>query len=469
MAAARGSKKETRITPPSLDPPELRQIIQEATRQVEDELAMEDRGWIGTTAYAIITEPNRTEYVKLSRLYFLKDPLAKQAIRLWVDYTFGPGMTWSCADERASAALSKYWDSRDNQPVLSAKGQRRTAMRLLVDGEVFFTMFLGPKGKATVRLLDALEITEIITNPDDRDDERYFKREWADAQGGFHTDYYCSHRNPKDQGCKDFSGTVRQATKRAKNVLVYHFAWDNQGNRGMPLLIPALDWIKQYRRFLASRVAIMLALARFAWRLKTKGGAAAVAAAKGKLDGEEIPAGSTSLENEGTRLDPIKTDSGARNAYNDGRMLKLQVCAAVGIPEQYFGDIESGNLATAKTVELPMMKMFQSFQAVFADAFRDMDEIILEHNNLKPDVHVDRDFPAIAPEDVFEAAKAIATIITAMPDFAEIPDVQQVALMSLGINNPAEVLDQLKKMPESMAQVKLTRALKEFKEALERS
>jgi len=445
---------------------ELAEIIREASATVEDELAIEDRGWerAGRTANEIITEMARQDAVKLSRLYYTKDPLAKQAIRLWTDYTFGTGMTWQCEDKKAQKALGAYWDSRDNRPVLAAAGQRKCSTKLLVEGEIYFALFLGREVR--VRTIDPLEITEIITDPDDREDERYYKREWSDAQDGQHTDYYCSHRNPKDKPCKDIFGTSVRATSNALDAVVYHLAFNTIGQRGMPLLLPALDWIKQYRRFLASRVAIMLALARFAWRSKQSGGAVAVAAAKAKLNEQEIPAGSVLLENLGSDTQPIRTDSNARNAYDDGRMLKLQVAAAVGIPEQYFGDISIGNLATAKTVELPMMKMFQSYQQVWSDAFQDMDEIVLENAHLPIDTPIDRDFPAIAPEDVFAAAQAISTIITAMPEFATIRDVRQIALMSLGINNTADVLDALDGQSESIAAVKFSRAAKDIREVL---
>lgn len=449
------------------DLPELTNIIREATQTVEDELALEDQGWIrlGQTG-EIITDYSRIDSLKLSRLYYVKDPLAKQAIRLWTDYTFGTGMTWSCEDKLAEKALSAYWNARENQVVLSSKGQRRSSTKLLVDGEIYFALFIGVK-QIRIRLIDPLEITEIITDPDDKDDERYYKRVWTDAQAGVHTDYYPSHRNPKDVPAKDFAGKEVTATENGKHVLVYHLAWDNLYLRGMPLLLPAIDWIKQYRRFLASRVAIMLAMARFAWKNKVAGGAGAIAANKALLHEQEIPAGSVAIENLGSELTPIRADSNARNAYQDGRMLKLQVAAAVGIPEQYFGDISIGNLATAKTVELPMMKMFQSYQAIWRDTFQDIDELVLEQAKLPVDTHIDRDFPPIAPDDVFQAAQAIATIITAFPDFSALQDVQQVALLSIGINDPAEVLEELKKVEEGGDPSRvLAKALKQFRESI---
>jgi hypothetical protein len=325
-------------------------------------------------------------------------------------------------------------------------------------------MFLGDDTK--VRLIDPLEITELITDPDDRDNVRYYKRVWTDTQGVSHTDYYCSHLNPKNEPCKDSRGTSVTQTPNAKNVLVYHLAYNTTGQRGYPLLLPALDWITQYRRFLASRVAIMLALARFAWKTKVTGGAAAVATAKAVLNDKVVPAGSVAVENMASELTPIRTDSNARNAYDDGRMLKLQVAAAVGIPEQYYGDISIGNLATAKTVELPMMKQFESYQAIWGGAYADMDELILEHNNLPTDTNVDRDFPAIAPEDAAALAIAFGQILTAIPEFADIRDVKQVALMSLGINNTADVLDALDGQTESMNAAKISKALKNLKEVM---
>jgi len=445
---------------------EVEQIIREATRQVEDELRLEDVGWynlsIGTGD--IISAQERILNLKLSRLYYAKDPLGRQAIRLWTDYTFGPGMTWQTEDDPAKKALEAFWNSKANQAVLSARGQRKSSDKLLVDGEIFFAIFLA-KNEAKIRRIDPLEIDEIITDPDDIEDVRYYRRKWTDRQGKGHETIYRSTTNIKDMATPDMYG---MSTQKTDDALIYHLSYNTIGQRGNPLLLPALDWIKQYRRFLASRVAIMLALARFAWRTKVKGGPAAVEAIKAATEGKEIAAGSQLLENLGSDTTPIKTETGAKNAYDDARMIKLQIAAAVGIPEQYFGDISIGNLATAKTVELPMMKMFQSYQGVWSDGYQDMDEVILEHNQVPVDTHIDRDFPRIAPEDVLAVATAIVQILTVMPEFANSPDVQQIALMSLGINNPAEVLDALAKEVKSNPQAALVKALRELKESLKK-
>jgi hypothetical protein len=445
---------------------ELDLLIKEATASVEADLTLEDEGWINLSGVTgdVITGQERISNVKLSRLYATKDPMGKQAIRLWTDYTFGTGITWQAEDDGVKKALEGFWGAKANQTVLSARGQRKSSDKLLIDGEVFFAIFLGSNGTATIRWIDPLEITEIITNPEDKEDIRYYKRDWSDPQGKPHTSIYRSSTNMKDEAALD---NQSKSVRKTDDAIIYHLTFNTISQRGNPLLLPALIWMKYNTRFLASRIAVMLALAKFAWKSKVKGGQVAVNAIKAKTDDKEIAAGSHLVENLGSETTPIKTETGASAAYQDGRMIKLQIAAAVGIPEQYFGDISIGNLATAKTVELPMMKMFQSYQAIWNDTYQDIDEIILEHNNISPEKwYIDRDFPKIAPADVQQAAQALTQILSVLPALGDSDDVKQLALLILGVNDPAEVLDQLAKEVKKNPELALTRALRQFRESL---
>ena len=448
---------------------ELEMLIQEATKSVEDDLKLEDEGWInlsGTTS-EVITGTERVTNLKLSRLYSAKDPLGKQAIRLWTDYTFGSGMTWQTDDDRAKKALEGFWQAKANQSVLSARGQRKSSDKLLIDGEIFFAIFLGSGGEAKIRRIDPLEITEIITDSDDIEDVRFYKREWTDGQGGARKTIYRSTTNLKGESAKDSLGSNVSHNDEA---LVYHLTYNTISQRGNPLLLPALNWIKYYRKFLSSRIAIMLALATFAWRTKVKGGQTSVDAVKSQTHDKEIPAASHLIENLGSDTTPIRTDTGAQGAYQDGRMIKLQIAAAVGIPEQYFGDISIGNLATAKTVDLPLMMIFHSYQECCSVAYKEGVEIVLEHTKVSPDKwYVDRDFPAIAPSDVAQAAAALVQILQVMPELAYSDDVKQIALLTLGVNDPAEVIEQLSKESKGGdSNIALIKVLREFRESLKK-
>ncbi len=445
---------------------EFEQILKEATQQTEEKLSLEDQGWINlsTLSSSIIPADLRKATVRDARVYALKDPLASRAIHLMTDYTFGTGITWSADDDKVNNALSLFWDSLNNRALLSPKGQRKSSDRLLVDGELFFAVFLGTKGQATIRRIDPLEITELISDPDDIEDVRYYKREWMDTQSALHEAYYRSFANIKNEPCPDSLGMKIQKTDDA---LVYHLAINDLGQRGNSYLMPALEWIKLYRKFLASRVAVMLALARFAWKMKVQGGQTTVDAMKAVYHEQEIKAGSTAIENQAADLQPIRPDSGAGQAYQDGRQLKLQVSAATGWPEQYFGDISIGNLATAKTVELPVQKMCESYQSVWRGVYDDLFELILEYNGIPEDKwYVDIDFPAITPEDASSIAQSMQQLLMVFPEFANSRDVKQQALMTLGIKNVNEVIDQLTKESKGDANVQLAKALRQFREVV---
>ena len=445
---------------------EFDQILTEAYASIEDQLQLEDAGWIklgAATGGNILSAAQRADAVKRARIYAIKDPLARQAIRLWTDYAFGTGMTWAAEDERVNEVLSTFWQAPENQSVFSCQGQRKSSDKLLIDGEIFFALFLGPQ-KATLRRIDPLEITEIVTDPDDLEDVRYYKREWSTTAGQQKVGYYRSAGNIKDVAALDLYG---KSIKASEDALVFHLAMNTIGQRGNSMLLPVIDWIKLYRQFLASRVAIMLALARFAWKVKVQGGAATVAAAKGAYN-ETLPAaGSVAIENASADLQPIRTDSGAQNAYQDGRQIKLQVAAGTGFPEQYYGDISIGNLATAKTVELPVSKMIQSYQAIWGDMYSTIDKIVLAQNGIPEDKwYIDRDFPPITPADESAMATNIAAIGTIMPELLSNRDVMQMALMSIGIHDTNEVIEDILKSPQESAAVALSKALRMFKETI---
>jgi hypothetical protein len=442
---------------------EFERILREATSEVEKSLAIE--GWtkLGTSSMSDLNGASRADYIRKSRYLYNFDPLAKQAIRLWTDYTFGSGISWQSKDEDVKAALNKFWNNPKNRSVLSAKGQRKSSDKALVDGSVFFALFLGANGEVTIRWIDPLEITDMITDPDDIETVMYYKRVWTNTQNKSLTSYYRSHTNIDDKATPDSLGKSIQKTEDA---IVYHVAMNTIGQWGNPLLLPVITWVEQYRLFLAARIAIVRALARFAWKNKVMGGTTAVAAAKAKTDGKYPQAGSTWVENQGNNLDPAK---------DDGRMLKLQFCAGVGISEQYFGDIATGNLATAKTVELPMLKQFGSNQQIWSDVFQDIHNIVLEHNNVPEEKRfVDLDFPEIAPNDAAAALLAIQSLVTAFPQAADIPDVLKQALINIGLNNVNEILDNMAKatnekpnQPTSTKEAAILKYLQSLKRVVE--
>ena len=138
--------------------------LKEASAAVEQWLSIEDRGWLiygNPTNNSLDLIPNLRQYfVYRSRRYFAMDPMARQAIRLWTDYTFGNGISFQCKDEKAKTVLDAFWNSQDNRAVMSFRGQRKSGEKLLIDGEIFFAFFRGPGGAVKIRWIQG--ITDVV-------------------------------------------------------------------------------------------------------------------------------------------------------------------------------------------------------------------------------------------------------------------------------------------------------------------
>jgi hypothetical protein len=165
---------------------------------------------------------------------------------------------------------------------------------------------------------------------------------------------------------------------------------------GVPETYAAIDWARAYKQFLEDWATITRALARFAFKATTAGGARGVAAARAKLGStigsddrsERNPppvTGSTFIAAAGSGADltPIRT-AGATTSAEDGRWLLLMVAAAMGLPEIFFGNADVGNLATAKTLDRPTELKFRDRQTLWADVIGDILGYVVDQAVIAP-------------------------------------------------------------------------------------
>jgi len=441
------------------------------------ELAQDDVGWarLGISSQDGLAEMTRVNAVRRARAYFLRDPLSRQAVRIWTDYALGRGISWKAKEERANDVLRAFWDEKINQPVLSNQGQRKSSDMMLIDGEIFFIFFNDGAGGSKVRRIDPLEITEIITDPDDKDTKKLYKRDWATVTGQVHTAYYPDWANDDPKNTRYKSAYGGEVAADAESGVIYHVPFMSLGTRGVSLLLSAMDWAKAHRKFLEARAAIMQAMAIFAWKAKVKGGSAAVTALRSQLrsslsaggssESSPPPApGSTWVENESLDMQPVKTDSGAQAAQVDGAMLLQLFGSAVGVFPHYFGAGEAFRLATATAMERPMRVQFEAYQQLWGDIYDSIFNYVMENNGVPGDKRfVDIDFPPIVEKDATDSIKAIVEILTVMPELG-VDEVKKLVLTNLGINNTDEVLAQIG--PVESASNKLVRALKDVRTAI---
>jgi hypothetical protein len=437
--------------------------ISEAFTQADIELALDDRGWlVGGKKMAGELDPlSRTVQINKSRYYWLRDPLVHQAVRLWTDYGLGDtGISYHTDDPGVQKKLDKFMKDRRNRRLLSTHGMRRLSNRLLVDGDLFFAIF----DDGTIRTFDPLQITDIVSDPDDDETPLCYRRKTANDKVLYYVDWaIADDSNLKALAQKQKDPETHKPITLETNVKMYHMPFDAFEKRGNGLFCSAVNWSREHRRFMEARVALTQALAKFAWKGDVKGGQSMLTAIQKRLQSTFVDSGlsagternpqnapgGTWLQNQGIDLTAMPRNTGAGDARNDADQLKLQVCAGTGIFLHYFGDPSTGNLATATAMELPMLKMFAAYQKLWKDTFRDIFTIVLDESPDDDPAEIVIDCPPILADDLQKLGSFISSAATVFPEL-KVDPVLKIFLTSLGIEDIDEVMEQIEAKREEL-------------------
>lgn len=472
-----------------------------AERLGELELALEDMDWIRLSLEGEreFSNAGLAKIVMLARLAFLKNPLINRAVNVQAYYVWGQGVSIGARPSVVDEVVQSFLDHPKNQSELTSH-QARTMkeIQLQLESNIFVVLFTNPSsGRVLVRSIPVDEILagDIICNPEDRKDPWYYKRVWiqrtfneeSGAQGTEQkTAYYPDWR---------FAPETKPATIGGHPV-----AWDQPVMHvkvgglpdmrfGVPEVYAALDWAKAVREDLERYATLRQSLARWAWNMTTKGGAAGVAAAKAKLGttlgnlgtgAETNPppvTGSMFIGTEANKLEPIRT-AGMAPSADDGRRLGLMVSAGTGIPEtMLFGDADVGNLATSKTLDRPTELKMIDRQTLWSDVWHDVLEFVVLQASKAPSgklrgaaivtvdedgietveveetsesgrvipFGIDVDFPAVLERDVKELVAAIVSATT-LDDKRPVGTLDKRTVVSLlgaalGLDDLDELLD----------------------------
>lgn len=414
-------------------------------------LAAEDVGWISSRAGGDGLElpPQRRErMVKVCRAFWHGDPLAKQAVRLWTDYAVGTGITFNSKDTGIVKELTSFWRNRKNKRLTSSRGQQRLSKKLLVDGEIFFAVFGAEDEQKVIRTLDPLQVKDIICDPGDDEEALCYKR--TDRSSPPKTLYYKDWVADDDKlaNLKDAEGN---AISVEEDVVVYHVPFDDIGMRGNSLLSSCIGWANEHRKFMEARVSLVRALATFAWKVTAKGGQKVIDKVQQDLNStlsknagsrERNPpatAGSTWAQNQGIDMQPMPRATGANDAGEDGRNLRLQFFAGTGTFPHYYGDGRDANLATAEAMELPMLKEFTGYQELWKDVWRDIFAIILGEDIDEEPLDVTVNLPNILQDDLKKLGEFLTGLHQVFPE-VQIPEILQICLVAMGVNNVDQVM-----------------------------
>jgi hypothetical protein len=298
---------------------------------------------------------------------------------------FGRGVEITSDDPDTAEILREFLE--DNKNVLGQNALTELDQRKWYDGNLFWAFFTDQStGKVTVRTIDATEIQEVLTDPEDSDTPWFYKRTWTQKPLSFQTGNTASVTMTKYYPAVGFDPQDGERPEKINgadvvwDVPVYHRKCGGvaKWRFGCPRFYAAIDWAKACTDFLSACMTIRQALAQFALLMSTKGGQQAIEGAKAQLGTTVGPSaslwdqnppavvGASFVSGSGVTLEAFKTQ-GAGGNPDDVRQYKLMVAMTFGLPESFFGDMNTSNLATATSLDRPTELMFKGQQEEWAE------------------------------------------------------------------------------------------------------
>lgn len=338
------------------------------------------------------------QIILISRLYYIKQPLMRRAIDVVAAYVFGRGVEVSSTDDDANDVLNEFFERNRATfgPTAMVASQRSKSM----DGNLFWVFFADRTNAGTVdaRRVDATEIQEIITDPDDSDKEQYFRRVWSQKKFNIQTGasaqvtqtaWYPALGFDKPDGApaaigKDPIHWDRPILHRKSGAVA---KW----SFGCPEGYPALEWIKTAARYMQACATLAASHAQIAWDITTKGGQAAIEGTKQQLqtqvnaqpgnqiwDTNPTPVNASMLvKGPGTEWKMVNS-RGQGLDPKEGLTYNVYVGNVFGIPPTWLGDMETSNLSTATTLDRPSELGMRCRQTEWEDDLTVIAKFILE-------------------------------------------------------------------------------------------
>jgi hypothetical protein len=328
-------------------------------------------------------------------------------------------------------------------------------------------------GAVSVRNIRPDEVVEIKYSPQDAAEPRYYRRVWNTEVFDESTGATRTQSSDEYYPALGYEPDTKPDTIGGKKVNwdspVYHVRVGclSDMRRGVPETYQGLDWARAYSGFLSDFANVVKAHARFAWQVETPGGQRSVDALQAALntmlngdsalDSNPPPnVGSTFASNAATKLNPIRT-AGATTSPESGRQIRGMVGCSFGLPETFYGDMNTSNLATAKSLDRPTELKFRDRQELWKSIYDVILGYVLarsstaangEMRTVKKTVTITISFPPILEHDVTETMGAIvsgATLDGKQPaGTIDEETIARLVLEALGVQNIEEVLTKIK-------------------------
>jgi hypothetical protein len=323
-----------------------------------------------------IREWNNTERRNvLTRAHFLweRNPLAKGAIRVIRGFVVSTGLNVTYRNKEVREIIENF--RRQNRRKIQ-RWERQWFEQLLRDGEVFVRIFDTEPGetgldraafRATAVSIKPWLVDAVETDEQDRD-----------TVVNYHI------RPEKGTGAPDSPRQEMGEPEAVDAGEIVHCYINAVGyeTRGRSELFVIFPWLRAYNDWLANRARRNRYLG-FYYHLLMKGASSGQVATKRTQLRQPPAPGSIYVSSDAEELKEMGGNIGADRAAEDGRQIKLMSLIGFPLPEYMVSEGENANLATARSQQLPALRMFSTYQDIYTqELWRPIYEAVLERSGL---------------------------------------------------------------------------------------
>jgi len=354
-----------------------------------------------------------------ARMVWIQDPVAGANVDLSCQFIFGRGVPKPKAvDRMVQEVIDEAWADPDNKAALTTfPAQVALCTDLVLTSNLFVLFFEdGDDGKVKLGILNHDLVEDAVRDSQNRLRVLYYVARRRDYEWDYNNDrvsmasaanaldpskprveYYQALAATGDDG-ELLSDDDPCPPEKLADGLVYHIAI-NRGTEqvfGIPQMRRIVKWMAALNDFMSARVDMTQAAAAFIMRRTVKGSPSQVAKIAAKAISRTSTLAATSIddpsagivqpgprpaailnESEGVTTEPFAVNTQAAQASQDAQMIRSQVAAATW-PQHYLGDQSNANLATAASLELPVVKKVEAFQELFEGLFRAFTDRVIQ-------------------------------------------------------------------------------------------
>ena len=420
QAEAQTAIAETQATRQNMD--SAITALSEANRLIERE--REDAKWtrLSGDQKAGNDAIDREAAIPLARWAFSGgDPFTKAAVWNKTNFAFGVGIDGPTGPEpeenEALKVLRAFWWERGNQSAMfSTLRQYERSNQLLCDGDLFLLLFVDAAGMVRVRRYDPLSVAAVVPDPEDPGRPLYYACKYQKKTLNVKTGqlrqadgakqevrYYPDFQNTEQDAdplydvvhAEGVDASYRMDGDDKANTYMLHVPLNRvrESGFGVSEVAAFVKWFLAAKRLLENQATVFAATARLMNQISVAGTASDLTALAGtikdsigdatdELNTEGMSHVAMNLLPEGMEMKSERASSRANEAWQVDRMLRMRGAAGSGQALHYLADPENANLATTTSMELPVLRNMEGYQALWKGTYRSLCDFVLLQNDI---------------------------------------------------------------------------------------